>query len=68
MKRKSSGLTEVQLKQPRNGPSPCLIPPGSRASAAFAVHLPEGATVTIPAGFEADELFTLLLTVREALR
>jgi hypothetical protein len=68
MKRKCSGLAEVHLQHPGNGPSSCLLLPGSGASAAFAVHLPEGATVTIPAGFDADELFTLLFTVREVLR
>ena len=68
MKHKSSGLTEVQLKHPCNGPSPFLIPPGSGGGAAFAVHLPEGATVAVPAGFDADEVFALLTVVREALR
>ena len=68
MKRRSSGLTEVQLKHPLRGPSPFLIPPGSGGGAAFAVHLPEGATVAVPAGFDADEVFALLTVVREALR
>jgi hypothetical protein len=36
--------------------------------AAFAVHLPEGATVAVPVGFDADEVFSLLIVVREALR
>lgn len=68
MKRKSSGLTEVQLKHPRNCSSPFLIPAGAGDGAAFAVHLPEGATVAVPAGFDADEVFSLLIVVREALR
>lgn len=68
MKRKSAGLTEVQLKQPRTGSSPHLMPPGSGGGGAFAVHLPEGATVSVPAGFDADEVFALLVVVREALR
>lgn len=68
IKRKSAGLTEVQLKQPRKGPSPYLMPPGSGGGAAFAVHLAEGATVSFPAGFDADEVFALLVVVREALR
>lgn len=68
MKRRSYGLAEVQLKPPRNRPAPFLIAPGSGVSAAFAVHLPEGATVAVPAGFDADEVFALLTVVREALR
>jgi hypothetical protein len=68
MKRKSCGLTEVQLKHPRNSLPPLLIAPGSGDGAAFAVHLPEGATVAVPAGFDADEVFSLLIVVREALR
>lgn len=68
MKHRSSGLTEVQLQHPLHVPSPFLIPPGSGGGAAFAVHLPEGATVAVPAGFDADEVFALLTVVREALR
>ena len=68
MKRNCSGLAEVQIKHPRNGPLPFCIPPGSGGSAAFAVHLPEGATVAIPAGFDAEEVLVLLTVVREALR
>jgi hypothetical protein len=65
MKRKSSRLAEVQF-------DPALDrPPQSFAVAAsvpaFTVRLPEGATVAVPAGFDADEVFTLLLAVREAL-
>ena len=68
MKRKFSGLTEVQLKQARNGPSPSLIAPGGGVGAAFAIHLPEGAAVVVSPGFDADEVFALLVVVREALR
>ena len=38
------------------------------ADTVFAVHLPEGATVAVPAGFDAEEVFALLTVVREALR
>lgn len=65
MKRNCSGLAEVQLKHPRNGPLPFCIPLGSGGSAAY---LPEGATVTVPIGFDAEEVFVLLTVVREALR
>jgi hypothetical protein len=68
MKRKSSGLTEVELQSARKSPPPALIPFGAGGGAAFAVHLPEGATVAVPAGFEVDEVFALLTVVREALR
>jgi hypothetical protein len=39
-----------------------LLEPG----AAFTVQLPTGITVAVPAGFDADELFSLLTVVREA--
>jgi hypothetical protein len=68
MKRKSSGLTEVQRQPSRDGPSPSLIAPGGGVGAAFAIHLPEGAAVVVSSGFEADEVFALLTVVREALR
>ena len=68
MKRKSCGLSEVQLKHPRNSLPPLLIAPGSGGGPTFAVHLPEGATVAVPAGFDAEEVFALLTVVREALR
>jgi hypothetical protein len=32
------------------------------------VHLPEGVTVAVPAGFEGEEVLVLLTVVREALR
>jgi hypothetical protein len=62
MKRKYSRLAEVQLDRPLPGASPGLMVPG----AAFTVQLPTGATIAVPAGFDADELFTLLTVVREA--
>ena len=67
MKRKCSRLAEVQLDDSLKVPSPSLIAPGS-PGAVFMLHLPEGAKVAVPAGFDADELFTLLIVAREALR
>jgi hypothetical protein len=61
MKRKYTRLAEVQLDRPLPGSSPGLIVPG----AAFTVQLPTGATIAVPAGFDADELFILLTVVRE---
>lgn len=68
MKRKSCRLTEVQLKHPRKKPTPPWISRGEGVGAAFTVHLPEGAMVAVPAGFDADEVFALLIVVREALQ
>ncbi len=67
MKQKSSGLAEVQVDA---ATSRALVPRGFGAhlSAVFVVDLPEGARVSVPAGFDADEVFNLLLVVREALR
>ena len=64
MKRKCSRLAEVQLAHAQHPSAPARPSPGD----GFAVQLPEGATVTVPAGFEADEVFALLTVVREALR
>ncbi len=33
----------------------------------YSVHLPDGESVTLPADFDADQLFMLLTVVREAL-
>jgi hypothetical protein len=67
MKRKSSRLAEVQVDgSTRLLPSPSL--PVSGSGAVFVVQLPQGASVSVPAGFDADEVFNLLLVVREALR
>lgn len=68
MKRKSCGLTEVQLQPSRNGSSPSLSSPGGGVGAAFAIHLPEGAAVVVSSGFDADEVFALLTVVRESMR
>jgi hypothetical protein len=67
MKQKSSGLAEVQVDA---ATSRALAPRGfgTNLSAVFVVDLPEGARVSVPAGFDADEVFNLLLVVREALR
>jgi hypothetical protein len=65
MKRKSSGLAEVQVDRAQSPASSCIsLPAGSRPS--FLVHLPGGATVAVPAGFDANELLVLLTLVREA--
>lgn len=67
MKRKCSRLAEVQLDHALNNACPSSMALGA-PGAAFTLHLPEDATVAVPAGFDADELFTLLIVVREALR
>jgi len=64
MKRKCSRLAEVQLDHARRPSAPARPSPGD----AFAVQLPEGATVAVPVGFEANEVFVLLTVVREAMR
>ena len=67
MKRKASRLAEVQVAGSRSPlPSPSLPAPGPGAG--FVVQLPQGATVAVPAGFDAEELLLLLTVVREALR
>ena len=64
MKRKRS-LTEVQLTPALND-SPASSP-DAPAQSAFPVRLPEGAVVSIPAGFDPEELLSLLVVLREAL-
>ncbi len=64
MKRKCSRLAEVQLDATI---AYSLLLTGSTASAVFTVRLPNGAGVTVPAGFDADELLTLLVVIQEAL-
>ncbi len=64
MKRKYPRLTEVQLEGPSHTPLLGLTVPGG----VFVVQLREGATVAVPAGFDAAEVFRLLTVVREALR
>ena len=64
MKRKYCELAEVQVEVPRHH----LTPDGIGADKLFTVRLPEGATVAVSAGLDADEVFLLLTVVREALR
>ena len=67
MKRPSSRLAEVQVAGASNvAPTPSWPPTGPGAG--FLVHLPEGATVAVPAGFDGEEVMVLLTVVREALR
>ena len=67
MKRKASRLTEVQVAE-----SLSLLPaqslPVSGSGAVFVVQLPQGSTVAVPAGFDAEEVLLLLTVVREASR
>lgn len=64
MKRKRS-LTEVQLAPALNDPPPS--PAIATVHPGFTVRLPEGAAVSIPVGFDPEELLSLLVVVREAL-
>lgn len=67
MKRKTTPLAEVELLIP-NHPG-CLAHPSSPAAPApFVIQLPEGASVSVPPGFDFDETLALLTLVREALR
>ena len=67
MKRQSSRLAEVQVAGASNvAPAPSWPPTGPGAG--FLMHLPEGATVAVPAGFDGEEVMVLLTVVREALR
>ena len=67
MKPKSSLLAEVQVSSAVNL-SPASIWPATSPGAGFLVHLPEGVTVAVPAGFDGEEVMVLLTVVREALR
>ena len=67
MKRKASRLAEVQVAGSLSLlPSSSLPVPGP--GAVFVVQLPQGASVAVPAGFDAQEVLLLLTAVREALR
>jgi hypothetical protein len=67
MKRKASRLAEVQVAGSLSRlPSPSLPAAGPRV--VFLVQLPQGATVAVPAGFDAEEVLLLLTVVREAVR
>ena len=65
MKRKCRRLSEVQI----DSTSHSLLPLANegRDDRVFIVRLPQGATIRVPSGFDADELFTLLVIVEEAL-
>ena len=67
MKRTSPRLAEVQVAGPHSL-TPPPFPSASGPGAGFLVHLPQGASVAVPAGFDADEVFLLLTVVREALQ
>jgi len=65
MKRKCSHLAEVQLDA---AAADSLSLTNSHATAVFTVRQPSGAYVSVPAGFDADELMTLLVVVQESLK
>ena len=67
MKRPSSRLAEVQVAGARSlAPTPSW--PATSPGGAYLVHLPEGVTVAVPAGFDGEEVMVLLTVVREVLR
>lgn len=68
MKRRTAPLAEVDLAStgPQHATPLLTSPPGGPGP--FVIQLPEGATVTVPSGFEFDEALALLTLVREALR
>jgi len=65
VKRKCSRLAEVQIQSPSESISP--LPACNGLQKTFLVRLPKGAVVVVPAGFDPDELFTLLVVLQEAL-
>ena len=65
MKRKHRRLSEVQIESSASSLSPLADEAGG--GKVFTVRLPQGATIRVPVGFDADELFTLLVVVQEAL-
>lgn len=67
MKRRPTLLSEVELV-PNSPPGGKPLPTGPTPGAPFVVQLPEGATVSVPAGFDFDEALALLTLVREATR
>ena len=67
MKRQSSRLAEVQVAGAGSlAPAPSW--PTTSPGGAYLVHLPEGVTVAVPAGFDGEEVMLLLTVVREAWR
>jgi len=65
VKRKRSRLAEIEIKPSADSLPPILASEGSKKP--FTVRLPDGTSVAVPSGFDPEELFTLLLVVREAL-
>lgn len=65
MKRQCRRLSEVQI----DSSSQSLLSPADEGGdgKVFTVRLPQGATVRVPSGFDADELLALLVVVQEAL-
>ena len=63
MKIKHRLLSEVQI----NSHSPLPSVDEGDDGKIFTVRLPQGAAIRVPSGFDADELFTLLVVVQEAL-
>ena len=64
MNSKSIRLAEVQLVRSSHTSSSTR----TLTERSYSVHLPDGASVTLPADFDADQLFILLTVVREALQ
>jgi hypothetical protein len=58
-------LSEVQIDSSSHCRSPSVDEGG--AGKGFTVRLPQGTAIRVPSGFDADELFTLLVVVQEAL-
>ncbi len=64
MKSKSFPLAGVQLVRTSHTTASARPSPDR----SYSVHPPDGASVTLPANFDADTLFTLLTVLRDALR
>ena len=63
---------ELQIHPSRRGPISAILSyqllHRTSTERSYSVHLPDGASVTLSADFDADQLFILLTVVREALR
>jgi hypothetical protein len=70
MKHKFSHLTKVQLDPPRHRSPASSVSPDECTGAAWActVPLPVNARITVPGGFDADEVATPRIAGREAGR
>jgi hypothetical protein len=64
VKGKRPRLAEVQIQSPSDSVAPLA---GAGIQKAFTIHLPQGASVLVPAGFDPDELMALLVVLQEAL-